>query len=59
MKQAQQIMTRRVNGSGVVGAQVQIDGSNHLIVTVPGNDELTGLDRTGPVEHSSAAGHRL
>ncbi len=43
MKQAQQIMTRRVNGSGVVGAQVQIDGSNHLIVTVPGNDELTGL----------------
>ena len=43
MKQAQQIMTSRVNGSGVVGAQVTIDGSNHLIVTVPGNDELTGL----------------
>lgn len=43
MQQAQQIMTRRVNGSGVVGAQVQIDGSSHLIVTVPGNDELTGL----------------
>ncbi len=43
MQQAQQIMTRRVNGSGVVGAQVQIDGSSHLVVTVPGNDELTGL----------------
>ena len=25
------------------GAQVQTDGSSHLIVTVPGNDELTGL----------------
>ncbi len=44
MQQAQEIMTRRVNGSGVVGAQVQIDGSSHLIVTVPGNaDSLTGL----------------
>ncbi len=43
MQQAQQIMTRRVNGSGVQGAQVQIDGSNHLVITVPGNDELTGL----------------
>ncbi len=43
MQQAQQIMTRRVNGSGVAGAQVQIDGSNHLVVTVPGNNDLPGL----------------
>ncbi len=43
MQQAQEIMTRRVNGSGVVGAQVHIDGSNHLVITVPGNDPLTGL----------------
>lgn len=44
MQQAQQIMIRRVNGSGVAGAQVQVDGKNHLIVTVPGvNTELPGL----------------
>ena len=43
MQQAQQIMTRRVNGSGVAGAQVQVDGSNHLVVTVPGNNDLPGL----------------
>ncbi|MET3806404.1 preprotein translocase subunit SecD [Nakamurella sp. UYEF19] len=43
MQQAQQIMVRRVNGSGVAGAQVQIDGSNQLVVTVPGNNDLPGL----------------
>ena len=43
MQQAQQIMTRRVNGSGVAGAQVQVDGSNHLVITVPGNNDLPGL----------------
>lgn len=43
MQQAQEIMTRRVNGSGVVGAQVAIEGSSNLVVTVPGNDALTGL----------------
>lgn len=42
MQQAQEIMTKRVNGSGVVGAEVKIDGANHLVVTAPGNDPLTG-----------------
>jgi len=43
MQQAQEIMTRRVNGSGFAGVQVQIDGANHLVITVPGNKPLTGL----------------
>jgi preprotein translocase subunit SecD len=43
MQQAQEIMTRRVNGSGVVGAQVAIEGRSNLIVTVPGNNSLAGL----------------
>lgn len=45
MKQARTIMERRVNGSGVAGAQVQIDGSRQLIITVPGQDNLEGLTR--------------
>ena len=46
MQQARTIMEGRVNGSGVVGAQVQIDGANQLVVTVPGNEDLSGLTRT-------------
>ena len=38
---ARDIMERRVNGSGVAGAQVQIDGNNQLVVTVPGTQDLT------------------
>jgi len=43
---ARDIMERRVNGSGVAGAQVQIDGSNQLVITVPGQDNLEGLTRS-------------
>lgn len=46
MKLARDIMERRVNGSGVAGAQVQIDGSNQLVITVPGQDNLEGLTRS-------------
>lgn len=46
MKQARDVMERRVNGSGVVGAQVQIDGSRQLVITVPGQDNLEGLTRS-------------
>jgi len=46
MQQARTIMESRVNGSGVVGAQVQIDGANQLVVTVPGNEDLSGLTRS-------------
>jgi preprotein translocase subunit SecD len=46
MKLARTIMEQRVNGSGVAGAQVQIDGSNQLVVTVPGQNNLEGLTRS-------------
>lgn len=46
MTLARDIMERRVNGSGVAGAQVQIDGNNQLIVTVPGTQDLTNLTRS-------------
>src|SRR6185312_7765678 len=46
MNQARDIMERRVNGSGVVGAQVQIDGSSQLVVTVPGQADLDNLTRS-------------
>jgi preprotein translocase subunit SecD len=46
MQLARTIMEGRVNGSGVVGAQVQIDGANQLVVTVPGNEDLSGLTRS-------------
>ena len=46
MNQARDIMERRVNGSGVVGAQVQIDGSSQLVVTVPGQANLDNLTRS-------------
>ena len=37
LKRAQDIIERRVNGLGVSGSEVLIDGSN-LVITVPGND---------------------
>ncbi len=43
---ARDIMERRVNGSGVAGAQVQIDGTQQLVVTVPGTEDLTNLTRS-------------
>ena len=46
MAQARTIMEGRVNGSGVVGAQVQIDGANQLVVTVPGVQDLNQLTRS-------------
>nr|WP_246232014.1 protein translocase subunit SecD [Nakamurella aerolata] len=47
MQQARVIMENRVNGSGVAGAQVQVDGARQLVVTVPGTDEaLAGLTRS-------------
>lgn len=48
MSLARTIMERRVNGSGVSGAQVQVDGDRQLVITVPGQDEdlLQGLTRS-------------
>lgn len=46
MKLARTIMERRVNGSGVAGAQIQIDGSSQLVITVPGQNNLEGLTRS-------------
>ena len=46
MQQAQAIMESRVNGSGVVGAEVQIDGARQLVITVPGNEDLNSLTRS-------------
>jgi preprotein translocase subunit SecD len=37
LSQAQQIISARVNGLGVSGSEVVVDGDN-LIITVPGND---------------------
>lgn len=46
MSQARTIMETRVNGSGVSGVQVQVDGSDQLVVTAPGSANLTGLTRS-------------
>lgn len=47
MSQARTILEGRVNGSGVAGAQVQVEGSNQLVVTVPGGEgDLGELTRT-------------
>jgi preprotein translocase subunit SecD len=46
MQQARTIMEGRVNGSGVAGAEVQIDGARQLVITVPGNEDLDGLTRS-------------
>lgn len=59
--QAQEIITSRVNGLGVSGSEVVVDGSN-LVITVPGNDssEARNLGQTArlyirPVIHSIPA----
>jgi preprotein translocase subunit SecD len=61
LSQAQQIISARVNGLGVSGSEVIIDGSN-LVITVPGNDssEARNLGQTArlyirPVIHAIAA----
>jgi len=61
LNQAQQIIASRVNGLGVSGSEVVIDGDN-LVITVPGNDsnEARNLGQTArlyirPVIHSIAA----
>ncbi|KPG60452.1 preprotein translocase subunit SecD, partial [Mycobacteroides immunogenum] len=47
LTQAQQIINARVNGLGVSGSEVIIDGDN-LVITVPGNDgsEARNLGQT-------------
>ena len=62
LNQAQQIISSRVNGLGVSGSEVVIDGDN-LVITVPGNDssEARNLGQTArlyirPVIHAIAAG---
>ncbi|EHB50369.1 protein-export membrane protein SecD [Mycolicibacterium rhodesiae JS60] len=47
LNQAQQIINDRVNGLGVAGSEVVIDGEN-LVITVPGNDsnEARNLGQT-------------
>jgi preprotein translocase subunit SecD len=61
LNQAQQIIGARVNGLGVSGSEVIIDGDN-LVITVPGNDssEARNLGQTArlyirPVIHAIAA----
>ena len=46
MQQARTIMESRVNGSGVAGAEIQIDGARTLVITVPGTQDLNSLTRT-------------
>ncbi|MFM9033886.1 MAG: protein translocase subunit SecD, partial [Mycobacterium sp.] len=47
LNQAQEIISARVNGLGVSGSEVVIDGDN-LVITVPGNDgnEARNLGQT-------------
>ncbi|HEX7826626.1 MAG TPA: protein translocase subunit SecD, partial [Mycobacterium sp.] len=59
--QAQEIISSRVNGLGVSGSEVVVDGQN-LVITVPGNDgnEARNLGQTArlyirPVIHSIPA----
>ena len=61
LTQAQEIISSRVNGLGVSGSEVVIDGQN-LVITVPGNDgnEARNLGQTArlyirPVIHSMPA----
>ena len=60
--QAQEIITSRVDGLGVSGSEVVVDGDN-LVITVPGNDgnEARNLGQTArlyirPVVHAIPAG---
>ena len=47
MTQAKQIMTDRVNGSGVTQATVVVQGSNQIVVSIPGatNTDVAALGR--------------
>ncbi|MEE6139647.1 protein translocase subunit SecD [Mycobacterium sp. 050128] len=61
LAQAQQIISSRVNGLGVSGSEVVVDGDN-LVITVPGNDgnEARNLGQTArlyirPVLNSAPA----
>ncbi|MFP5068321.1 protein translocase subunit SecD [Pseudonocardia nantongensis] len=65
--QAEQIIEQRVNGLGVSGAEVQLDGSN-IVITVPGDEgeQARSLGQTaqlrfreviqGPIPANQAAG---
>ena len=62
LAQAQEIISSRVDGLGVSGSEVVVDGDN-LVITVPGNDgnEARNLGQTArlyirPVIHSIPAG---
>ena len=62
LAQAQEIITSRVDGLGVSGSEVVVDGDN-LVITVPGNDgnEARNLGQTArlyirPVIHAIPAG---
>ncbi|MCM3844764.1 protein translocase subunit SecD [Pseudonocardia sp. DR1-2] len=67
--QAQDIIEQRVNGLGVSGAEVQLDGSN-IVITVPGDagEQARSLGQTaqlrfrevlqGPVPANQAAGQQ-
>ncbi len=43
MEQAKQIIEDRVNGTGVAEAEVAIQGDNHIVVSIPGNELKTDL----------------
>ncbi|MGD9621960.1 MAG: protein translocase subunit SecD [Mycolicibacterium sp.] len=65
LNQAQQIISSRVDGLGVAGSEVIIDGQN-LVITVPGNDgsEARNLGQTArlyirPVIHAIPASGAL
>jgi preprotein translocase subunit SecD len=47
MKEAIAIMIARVNGAGFSGAQVQQQGSNNIVVTVPGKNATDVLNLVG------------
>ena len=47
MKEAIAIMIARVNGAGFSGAQVQQQGSNNIVVTVPGKNANSVLNLVG------------
>jgi preprotein translocase subunit SecD len=62
LAQAQEIIASRVDGLGVSGSEVVVDGDN-LVITVPGNDgnEARNLGQTArlyirPVIHAIPAG---
>jgi len=46
MNQAKQIMENRVNGSGVTGGTVVIEGSNRIVISIPGGTD-TDVTRLG------------